>query len=100
MRSCILRSRGPGEDTTSHCGASPWGTRGAAYGPLVGWLVPVAASGVFWYVNELAVARRLGGKVATLRALLDIQAMCGTGAWCVGGRQCCLREWDGRARGS
>ncbi len=72
-------------------GASPWGTRGAAYGPLVGWLVPVVASGVFWYVNELAVARRLGGKVATLRALLDVQAMCGTGAWCVGGRQCCLR---------
>eukprot|EP01043_Picozoa_sp_COSAG02_P005006 COSAG02_NODE_133_length_34692_cov_83.845229_19_plen_88_part_00 len=50
-------------------GASPWGTRGAAYGPLVGWLVPVAASGVFCHANELAVARRLGGEVATHRCV-------------------------------
>ncbi len=34
-------------------GAFPWGARGAAYGPLVGWLVPVpvAASGVVWHAD-------------------------------------------------
>ena len=40
------------------------------------------------------------GRWPRTAAFPDIRAMCGTGVWCVGGRQCCLREWDGSARGS
>ena len=86
--------------------------------PQSGWVPPHGApaalptahwlGGLFpwrhpgFFVTPMS-SQSLGGSVGRwprTAAFPDIRAMCGTGVWCVGGRQCCLREWDGRARGS
>ena len=67
-----------------------------------GW-VACSRGGIRGFFVTPMSSQSLGGSVGRwprTAAFPDIRAMCGTGVWCVGGRQCCLREWDGRARGS